>query len=466
MKEKLKIFIGVYILMIFLVGCTLANRGPLVWIDQPLDGSKVPLGPVIIQGHASDEKGISEFEFSVDGNLVATIDVDESSLADASYEWSPNEPGNYTIELQARNGGGSLGSIAIAHIIVGEIVIPLDDPETDPPPGFETYALITKVECGQGLAVSIDIEIANPNGITGYGVVSNWSGAEAAEVFSDPLPATITKRIELVEPNTDSVDRVHEITLIAEVDSEPSLIYAYTTEPNDRCPGHFDDSVVEMDDPDRIAPLVKANITANCRSGPDILYDVITSLKEGDTAPIVGRNVSGSWWVIDPGIGGKYCWISGSTVEVEGDVVYIEVFPDPPLPLTNTPTTTPVMITPTWTPEPFIELDLTPPVFAYAYSSPDEILTEGGGCEAYPRNTVVTVAVSDNNLVDYVIAYWYLGGESGQVILDYVDGYSYEGTVGPVNTTGTMEIYIYAYDVAGNNSTVGPIYVTVNNCIG
>lgn len=64
-----------------------------------------------------------------------------------------------------------------------------------------------------------------------------------------------------------------------------------------------------------------------------------------------------------------------------------------------------------------------------------------------------------------MVAYWNIGGaESGQVSLQE-GGLGYWASIGPVNTTGTMEIYMIAQDAAGNTAQSDTLYVTVNNCI-
>jgi hypothetical protein len=72
---------------------------------------------------------------------------------------------------------------------------------------------------------------------------------------------------------------------------------------------------------------------ANCREGPALVYDIVTSLYQGQTARVDGRSVEGRWWWIQlPGLQ-AHCWVAGSTVEVSGDISGVTVWEAPPEPV-------------------------------------------------------------------------------------------------------------------------------------
>lgn len=77
----------------------------------------------------------------------------------------------------------------------------------------------------------------------------------------------------------------------------------------------------------------------------------------------------------------------------------------------------------------------------------------------------MTATVTDDVGISSVVASWGVGGESGQVNLTSAGGNSYEGQIGPVNSTGTMTITIVVQDAAGNNAQTGALSVDVQNCI-
>lgn len=93
------------------------------------------------------------------------------------------------------------------------------------------------------------------------------------------------------------------------------------------------------------APQFTSNVNANCRSGPGTVYDIIGSLPNGTTVPIIGKDSTGTWWYVAHV---PACWVSSTTGTAEGDLASVPVLPSPPTP---TPTYTPM---PTYTSTPGI----------------------------------------------------------------------------------------------------------------
>ena len=449
------------LVIIAVTSCTSSGSGPAAWLDRPLDDSVLALAPTTIMAHASDGDGVSQFLFEVDGASIATVDVDGSRLGDASIEWSPPRAGTYLVSVRAVDSSGNLGSIATSRVTVGgptptpDALILVEPGKTSAEPAETTFAEISFIECGPGQTVFVDISLGNPEGVSGYSVYSTWADVSVAETFSEPLPQLIQKRIELSEP-IDTVDRQHQFILAAEIPGQSSLISADGFESGGRCPGHYQEEV-EMAASDPTAPLANATQNANCRSGPSLEYDIITILLAGQTAEITGRSADSNWWVLDPGLGDKTCWISSSVVEISGDVSGLAVIAAPPMPVQ--------IITPTPTPTVAAPVDDTPPSFYSTGVSPDSILTDGTGCPGYDRTTTVAASVADEGGLTSVYALWSIGSETGTTALS-LGGLGYWATIGPVNTAGTMAITLYAEDTSGNTSQYGPLYVTVQNCIG
>ncbi|HEX2979099.1 MAG TPA: hypothetical protein VHO48_02435 [Anaerolineaceae bacterium] len=66
--------------------------------------------------------------------------------------------------------------------------------------------------------------------------------------------------------------------------------------------------------------LVRARMDTNCREGPGPSYEIVGSLRAGDTAALVGRSSPSGWWYIEnPSFQGFYCWVWGYTTEAQGD---------------------------------------------------------------------------------------------------------------------------------------------------
>jgi hypothetical protein len=64
-----------------------------------------------------------------------------------------------------------------------------------------------------------------------------------------------------------------------------------------------------------------------------LVYEIVTSLHQGQTAPVEGRNVEGTWWwILLPGLQ-AHCWVAGSTVQVSGDIAGVTVYEAPPEPV-------------------------------------------------------------------------------------------------------------------------------------
>jgi hypothetical protein len=85
--------------------------------------------------------------------------------------------------------------------------------------------------------------------------------------------------------------------------------------------------------------------SVNCRAGPGVLYDVLTSVLGGVQLPIVGRNAEGTWWAVQaPGLI-AHCWIWADNAEASGDIEAAPILAAPPLP---TPTATPIQACWVW----------------------------------------------------------------------------------------------------------------------
>jgi len=109
---------------VLLAACAAPGQGPMTWLDQPLDGSRLPLAPVTILAHASDPDGVASFEFLIDQDPLATAPAAGGRLGEATVGWTPAEPGTYTIRARAIDSAGNTGSAATSVVTVGELVEP------------------------------------------------------------------------------------------------------------------------------------------------------------------------------------------------------------------------------------------------------------------------------------------------------------------------------------------------------
>lgn len=72
------------------------------------------------------------------------------------------------------------------------------------------------------------------------------------------------------------------------------------------------------------------NKNANCRKGPAVNYDAVTSYVQGTSLTAVGRNEDSTWWNVQMPRG--TCWISHTTVDTSGQLDYLPVLQGAPLP--------------------------------------------------------------------------------------------------------------------------------------
>jgi hypothetical protein len=318
-----------------------------------------------------------------------------------------------------------------------------------------SFVRINHIECGENGVVYVDISIGNPTGILGYVLFSTEVDAATEEIFSAPYPTFIDKRVQLTEPS-DQQDRQHQIGLEAEF--APGIGEAtYALEPQGRCPGHYEP---QLGDQDQTVPLFTAKQNSNCRAGTSTQFEILGFLLSGQSAPIEGRNDQSSWLVITAPDTGKTCWIAASLGDIEGDLSTVAITPTPIPPVVATP-----LNTDSGAPPPPAS-DTTPPVIQSVSISPGLILTPGGGCASDPRTTTVTVTVTDPGGIAHVTVFWNLAGDSGQAGLTNIGGNTWQGQAGPVSKTGTLNLFVNAEDLAGNDVLSSVYTVQVQNCIG
>ena len=84
-------------------------------------------------------------------------------------------------------------------------------------------------------------------------------------------------------------------------------------------------------------PMVSVSVDTNCRTGPGVIYDYLTSLMVGEKAEVVGKytSVTPTYWIIKKG--STTCWLWGQYATVEGNTSSLPEKIPPPSP---TPTFT------------------------------------------------------------------------------------------------------------------------------
>jgi len=115
-----------------LAACGASTQGPTTWLDRPLDGATLPVGPVTIQAHASDVDGVSSFEFFVDDDPLVTITAEGFRLCEATAAWNPTEPGTYIVRARAADPQGNVGPEASSSVTIGELAQAKPTPTSSP----------------------------------------------------------------------------------------------------------------------------------------------------------------------------------------------------------------------------------------------------------------------------------------------------------------------------------------------
>jgi hypothetical protein len=128
--KRLIVVLLVIAVTLALGGCdnapAVAQAGPQAWIDAPLDGSSLPLAPLEVISHAADLAGIAQVELSVNGAVINTMPVKNTgeTLVTVTQEWTPANPGNYTLQVRAQNAPGVWGGYAQAVVTIGGEITP------------------------------------------------------------------------------------------------------------------------------------------------------------------------------------------------------------------------------------------------------------------------------------------------------------------------------------------------------
>ena len=87
--------------------------------------------------------------------------------------------------------------------------------------------------------------------------------------------------------------------------------------------------------PTTSAVTLQVRVDTNCRTGPGRVYEILTILRIGKTAEVIGRNTAGTYWVIKNPTNAGQCWVWGNYATLTGPTASLPIW-DPPA--TPTPT--------------------------------------------------------------------------------------------------------------------------------
>ena len=95
---------------------------PVVVITAPVNGSQVQANvPVTMQATASDPSGVTQMELWVSGvktaESISPVEQGQPTLT-ASFQWIPQAPGSYTLEVRAYNRQGETSAPTMVTVNV------------------------------------------------------------------------------------------------------------------------------------------------------------------------------------------------------------------------------------------------------------------------------------------------------------------------------------------------------------
>jgi hypothetical protein len=74
---------------------------------------------------------------------------------------------------------------------------------------------------------------------------------------------------------------------------------------------------------------LKVSVDTNCRTGPGKPYNIVTIIRVGKTANVVGRHATADYWVIENPAGEGTCWVWGEYATLTGQTGSLPIW-DPP----------------------------------------------------------------------------------------------------------------------------------------
>jgi hypothetical protein len=193
-------------------------------------------------------------------------------------------------------------------------------------------------------------------------------------------------------------------------------------------------------------PVVVSDQAINCRVGPNTAFEVGDVLNKDQPADVIGRLANNSWYLILHPESSLECWVAAAIVKKSGDFSNVPAKQPPALP--EKPPAEKPKEEPKEEPEPEPETDTSPPIITNVQVNPLTIYQKG--CAGDAQTAVISLDAIDLGGISTVEAVWSIGSESGSVTLTHVGGYKYQGTIGPINTKGTVSIYGSAVDNFGN----------------
>jgi len=268
-----------------------STQGPTAWIDQPLDGARLPLGPQKVTAHASDDDGVASLEFYVDSTLLVHAPAGGGLLEKATVGWTPTGPGTYTVVARGIDSQGNLGAEAKAVVTVGELgtpspTTPSVGPTSSPLP--PTTATIPPAMTPMPPTLTPIPPTMTPLPPTATQVLPTFTPPPPPPSPTTPPPPTIVS----LQANPAQVEEGECATVSWRVEGNPTAIY-------------FDGEGVTSPDFRERCPSETTNYTLLARGpGGEVSQSVTVSViadTEGPSIANVQQSVNYVYCLEDPG---------------------------------------------------------------------------------------------------------------------------------------------------------------------
>lgn len=308
------------------------------------------------------------------------------------------------ILLRVDNAGPDIARVAIAvdGVIIGEALEPNSNGDPSftvsnswPSSGEGQHTITATVSRTDGTTAESDSVTINVMPQT-EDVATSDDMSDETETTSDDMADTDTESTTEDTASTDG-DAEAQADSDGDTDEAAAPVEQATTAPEPTA-----EPTAVPATPTSSAPQVRVTTGANIRSGPGLVFDPpIGSLAAGATAEILAVSTSGTWYRIQFYNGDG--WISGSTVEVQGDTASLPREAGPATPVPPTP------VPPTNTPLPASQVDLVidgasssigPFPFVCLEASTLTIVIVNQGSEASEGTTVVAEDIYNGQVIE------------------------------------------------------------------
>ncbi len=79
-------------------------------------------------------------------------------------------------------------------------------------------------------------------------------------------------------------------------------------------------------------PIARFEGNTNCRQGPGVAYEIVTVVRSGQKAEVIGKSEQGNYWLIRNPNGEETCWVAGDFAQTSGSIHLLPTVTAPPTP--------------------------------------------------------------------------------------------------------------------------------------